>query len=138
MKTKDNDFHRRLISERQRLKLTQQQVATIAGVSVPTQIGYEQGLRSPPSEYMAKLHEPGFDVLFVLLGESTTDLAADAIDWVLMGRIVTAVNAWCASRGVEMSPGKSGPVLRLLYNEFRRKPADASMDVGVVLELLAA
>ena len=128
--------HDRLASERQRLKFTQAEVAAATGVSTSTQIGYEQGLRSPPTEYTGRLRELGFDVHFLIFGTSSADFASDTLDWELLGRIVTAVFAWCQSRGFEMKAEKFGEVLRVIYNESRRQPAE-EFDVGRILSLVA-
>jgi len=137
IKTQQEDFSRRLAAERQRLQLTQAEVAAFSGVSPATQIGYEQGLRSPSTEYTGRLRDLGFDVHYVMFGESSEDLASDTLDWELVGRIVSAVSAWCQSRGFEMKPEKYGEVIRLLYNEYRRKPATEVLDVGRLLKLVA-
>ena len=126
----------RLASERQRLKLTQAEVAAATGVSTSTLIGYEQGLRSPPTEYTGRLRALGFDIHYLMFGAPSADFASDTLDWELLGRIVTAIYAWCQSRGFEMKPDKFGEVLRLLYNESRRQPTEV-FDVGRVLKLVA-
>ena len=137
--TKDQykDFGRRLAGERQRLQLTQAGVAGAAGVSAATQIGYEQGLRSPPTDYTARLRELGFDVHLVMFGQASEDEASDRLDWGLVGRIVSAVSSWCQTRGFEMRPEKFGEVIRLIYNEYRRKPATEVLDVERILKLVA-
>jgi transcriptional regulator with XRE-family HTH domain len=134
--TQRSGSHDRLTSERQRLKLTQEKVAAATGVSTATLIGYEQGLRSPPTEFTSRLLPLGFDVHYVMFGSSSSDFASDTLDWELLGRIVTAIYAWCKSRGFEMKPEKFGEVLRILYNESRRQPAEV-FDVGRVLKLVA-
>ncbi len=128
--------HDRLTSERQRLKLTQVEVAAATGVSTPTVIGYEQGLRSPPTEYTGRLRALGFDVHYLMFGSTSADFASDTLDWELLGNVVTAINTWCQSRGFEMKQEKYGEVLRLLYNESRRHCPE-EFDVGRVLKLVA-
>lgn len=131
------DFGRRLAAERQRLQLTQAEVANSAGVSAATHIGYEQGLRSPSTEYTTHLKELGFDVHFVMFGHSSEALASDILDWELVGRIVSAVTSWCQARGFEMKPEKFGEVIRLIYNERKRKPVAEALDVERILKLVA-
>lgn len=128
--------HARLASERQRLKLTQAEVAAATGVSTSTLIGYEQGLRSPPTDYTGRLRGLGFDVHFLMFGTPSADFASDTLDWELLGRSVTAIVAWCQSRGFEIKPEKFGEVLRIVYNESRRQ-SDKQFDVGRVLKLVA-
>ena len=137
MNTKNQqNAHERLSSERQRLRLTQAEVAAATGVSAATLIGYEQGLRSPSTEYASRLHSLGYDVHYVMFGESSANFAADVLDWDLLGRVVTAIHAWCQSRGLEMKPEKFGEVLRIVYNESQRRPEE-EFDVGRVLKLVA-
>lgn len=137
IKDQQNGFGRRLAGERQRLQLTQAEVAGAAGISAATQIGYEQGLRFPPTDYTARLRELGFDVHFVMFGQASEDEASDRLDWELVGRIVSAVSSWCQTRGFEMRPEKFGEVIRLIYNEYRRKPATEVLDVERILKLVA-
>lgn len=137
IKEQQKDLGRRLAGERQRLQLTQAEVAGAAGVSSATQIGYEQGLRSPPTDYTVRLRELGFDVHFVMFGQASEDEASDRLDWELVGRIVSAVSIWCQARGFEMRPEKFGEVIRLIYNEYRRKPATEALDVERILKLVA-
>lgn len=127
----------RLVSERQRLQLTQARMASAAGVSTASQIGYEQGLRAPPTDYTSQLQTLGVDVHYVMFGVRMEDFASDTLDWELMGRIGVAVTSWCASRGFEIRADKFGEVLRLLYNECRRRPRHEPVDVSRVLKLVA-
>lgn len=64
-------FGERLRSERNRLLLTQDQVAEKTSVTKQTQGLYERDKRSPNSEYLAALAELGADVLYVVTGQRT-------------------------------------------------------------------
>lgn len=62
-------FGERLRSERNRLLLTQDQMAEKAGVTKQTQGLYERDKRSPNAEYLLALAGLGLDVLYVLTGQ---------------------------------------------------------------------
>lgn len=56
-------------TERERLGLTQSQLAASLGITGKTQGLYERGQRSPSAEYLAAFARLGGDVLFVITGE---------------------------------------------------------------------
>lgn len=58
----------RLIEERKRLKLTQDQMAETGGVAKRTYCNYEAGLRAPDAEYLSAIAAAGADVLYILTG----------------------------------------------------------------------
>ncbi|MEH8022929.1 helix-turn-helix domain-containing protein [Gallibacterium anatis] len=57
-----------LKSERERLGLTQEEIASKCGVSKRTYIYYEQGERVPNTDFLAALTQIGGDVMYVLSG----------------------------------------------------------------------
>ena len=116
---------------------TQAEVAAIGQVSVPTQVAYERGARTPSTDYLRRLRSAGFDVWHLLFDESTGDFVAENVDWNLLGRIAAAMQDWCISRRVEIRADKFGELLRVIYNEYRRKPATTSLDVGRILRLVS-
>lgn len=59
---------RRLLHERRRLALTQEQVARIAGVTRLTVYNYEKGLYAQPMDYIAPLVSAGFDLGYLMFG----------------------------------------------------------------------
>jgi transcriptional regulator with XRE-family HTH domain len=58
----------RLKEERERLGLTQQQLADIGGVTKTTLFNYENG-REPSSGFIAAIATAGADVLYILTGQ---------------------------------------------------------------------
>lgn len=125
----------RLTSERQRLRLSQAEMAKKTGRARASQVGYEQGIRSPSVDYMCRLRALGVDINFVMFGVSSADFAVDNLDWELLGRIVIVTTNWCQSRGFEMKPEKFGEVLRILYNEHNRRPDTQELAVDRALQL---
>jgi transcriptional regulator with XRE-family HTH domain len=59
----------RIYQERERLSLTQPEVAELCGVTMRSQRNYEHGDRSPDAEYLAALAANGLDVLYILTGQ---------------------------------------------------------------------
>lgn len=64
----ENSIGARLRTERERLGMSQAQLAEKAGVTRNTQGLYETGARSPDGNYFAAVAEVGVDVAFVLVG----------------------------------------------------------------------
>lgn len=72
-------FHQRLAEERERLDLTQEQMAKAGGVAKRTYCNYENGDREPPSSFLGRLKDIGVDVGYLLLGVREFDsLGIDA------------------------------------------------------------
>lgn len=63
------DISERLRAERVRLKLTQEEMAALGGLSKLAQLRYEKGERKPDSAFLATLADAGVDVLYVITGE---------------------------------------------------------------------
>ena len=55
---------------RERAGLSQSEFAKIGGVSLTSQQHYERGSRVPDTNYLARLHSAGFDVMYVITGET--------------------------------------------------------------------
>jgi transcriptional regulator with XRE-family HTH domain len=58
----------RLREERDRIRLTQTELATLAGVTRSAQGNYESGARVPDAAYLMRAAAAGVDVLYVLTG----------------------------------------------------------------------
>lgn len=58
--------------------LTQKDFAARMGIAVSAQRNYEKGLRKMGIDYLERLHQAGYDVMFVVTGEaSTTRLSSE-------------------------------------------------------------
>lgn len=68
-----NDWLRQ---ERERIGLTQQEMADGCGVTMRSQRNYEMGERFPDARYLAAAAALGIDVLYVLTGQRTGGAAA--------------------------------------------------------------
>jgi len=63
-------FHKRLSTERKRLRLTQMQLAHLLGLSRNSIAQYEAGNYQPALEILARMNSIGVDVMFLLAGKS--------------------------------------------------------------------
>ncbi|WFR81077.1 helix-turn-helix transcriptional regulator [Janthinobacterium rivuli] len=78
-------FFDRLKEERKRLGLNQDEFAALGGVKKGAQFNYENGSRTPDSDYLAAVAGVGVDVLYLLTGEhATSSLPTDEHE-LLMG-----------------------------------------------------
>ena len=68
-------FFDRLKEQRNTLGLSQNALADLCGIALRTQQNYEKGTRSPDAEYLALLHQHGFDVLYLVTGQRGTPAA---------------------------------------------------------------
>lgn len=73
-------FGLRLREERKRLGLTQAAIASIGGVSKPTQISYEQGLTEFGVNYLRRLGDAGVNIEFLLHGWEPAHAHATSIE----------------------------------------------------------
>ncbi|HGJ5877322.1 MAG TPA: helix-turn-helix domain-containing protein [Arsenophonus sp.] len=64
----------RLRKERERLKLTQSQLAKACGVSFRAYCDYEIGKTEPKASFFSNLHELGADIMFILTGKKLPDI----------------------------------------------------------------
>lgn len=63
------EFFERLREERKRLKLSQTELATLAGTTKNSQLNYEKGKICPSATYLAAIAKAGVDVQYVLTGQ---------------------------------------------------------------------
>ncbi len=68
----------RLREERNRLGLTQPELAARAGVGKQAQLRYEAGERNPDTVYLAALAHAGADVLYIVTGQRSQALPPEA------------------------------------------------------------
>ena len=70
-------FFVRLKEERERFNMSQEAFAAVGGVQKRTQINYESGVRKPDLEYLERLSKIGVDVLYIVTGERSVDIASN-------------------------------------------------------------
>lgn len=87
-------MEKRLRSERERLGLTQPQLAEIAGAAKRTVVDWEKGVSSPTGVQLARLAVAGIDVQFVLIGKrSLSPLGMEDEDVEQLNALVDDFNA---------------------------------------------
>ena len=59
----------RLKKIREQASVSPQELADITHVSLASQYNYEKGTRKPDIDYLLRLHEAGYDVMYLLTGE---------------------------------------------------------------------
>lgn len=83
----------RLVAERKRLGLQQEEVRNALDVSYATMSRYENGHRMPEADKIARMAQLGFDVGYVLTGQRptlcTSDLTGDEQAWVELYRLTS-------------------------------------------------
>jgi len=100
---------KRLLEERKRLDMTQEEFGSAAGVRRPTQYLYEKGERTPSIEYLSRITMKGVDFRYLLTGErSVASGGKICLEPELLQKIFSLVDEICRdSRG------------RLLEREYR-------------------
>ena len=67
-----NAFGERLYEIVHRSDKTQAKFAEQVGIGVSAQRNYEKGVRSPDAEYLMRLYAAGYDVMYLLTGERSS------------------------------------------------------------------
>jgi len=70
----------RLKQERQRLRLTQAELAAIGGVEPNALMHYEHGSRQPRADFLAALDMIGVDLLYVITGTTIPESSPDLVE----------------------------------------------------------
>lgn len=81
----------RLVAERKRLGLQQEEVRRALDVSYATMSRYENGHRMPEADKIARMAQLGFDIGYVLTGQRpalcNSDLTSDEQAWIELYRL---------------------------------------------------
>jgi transcriptional regulator with XRE-family HTH domain len=67
--TEPTSFGQRLRAERERLNLTQTQLADLTGIKTNAQGAYEKGPRTPKVSYLLACRAAGLDVVYILTSQ---------------------------------------------------------------------
>ena len=103
----------RLREERERLGLSQAELAMNLGQSRDSQGRYESGKRSPDWEYLDSLSGLGADVLYILTGERRSSVPmpeANQLPQRLRERLTAAISA--VEAGLELANRKAAPAVK--------------------------
>jgi transcriptional regulator with XRE-family HTH domain len=101
-------------SERQRLRMTQADFATIGRVSKTTQVSYESNETEPQAGYLARLAEAGADATWILTGRS----APSEVKWEMLFEIEDLVEEWADEQSRAPTKDQKRSMRRALYNQF--------------------
>ena len=88
-----SNFFERLIEERKRLGLNQEEFGALAGVGKHSQLNYEKGSRKPDADYLIALEAHGVDVTYLLTGKRSRPEGPTPADKLVL-----------AARGIEWEP----------------------------------
>ena len=90
-------FGRRLRQERERLGMTQVEMAVAGGVKRTTQHLYENDVRVPDINYLTRLKDAGADLAYLVLGERHGPAQANAltIPYALLSNVFRVVDEFC-------------------------------------------
>ena len=126
----EQHFSDRLLEERKRLKLNQQEMADLAGVQKRAYNYYEKGERFPDSQALQRLAAGGVDVYFLIVGVRQADVVKGFA-------VETAKNAVDAVTQVMNELGLQG---KLTTEEIRTAvnlAVDHEADVAIVRSFMS-
>lgn len=143
----------RLLEERRRLGLTQDEFAEKAGVSKRTHNYYESGARQPDSDYLSAIARIGADVQYVLTGVRSSNMVFVAqelrgiyrakkeeppqrkeVDQQVLAGVLAGVDGYLAEQKLKMPPDKKAELVMLLCDFFN---ADTAKNMPAVKEAVA-
>lgn len=135
----NEEFGGRLREERKRLGLTQARLAASVGISAPTQVGYENGSRTPDANYVTAIEKLGLDEHYVRTGVHRNRAAIDAMDWEFFIALQAAGNSWFMKElGITLDHRESNEIARLLYEVLIDTHQIDAPTVTRVLRLVAS
>lgn len=111
-------FGKRIADERQRLGLTQKQLAEKLGVGRSAVAMIETDRAPIDIGRLMDLEQHGFDPFYVMYGESGAAIAGQHLNWDLFTEILSAVRAWSEGRKLVLSTEKEIVICKLLYGHF--------------------
>ena len=107
----------RLVAERNRLSLSQEELAKLGGVVRSAQANYEAGKRAPDAVYLSAIAKAGIDVRYVITGER-----ANRVDMELLGMSESAIrDAYADLRGARPLRQITTNALAKVYNATAAK-----------------
>lgn len=126
-------FAERLRSERQRLGLSQPEVAIAGGVSRSTQAAYESGGRSPDVRYLENIATVGFDAAYLASG-----IRGNFVDsnWQLLAEVLEVIQEFQRESGVSIPATKQVNFVREIFAEFGADPEHAKSVARKMLSLV--
>jgi len=132
-----DDIGARVRLERTRLNVSQQLLAERAGVSINTQMAYEQGVRVPNISYLKVVSDLGMDAWFIAFGIPVARASVQHIDWQFVEKIEIAIREWEGDSGRVIPAHKRADLKRLLYQASHESHEFADTDFERAINLVA-
>ena len=126
-------FYERLLRERQRLELTQDEMAKAGGVAKRTYCNYEAGDRMPDSTALAAWADAGVDIHYVVTGvRSVETLASEEVELINYWRGAPEpgrLAAMAALKAYQISQNTKSSLVELIDKE--KQEANAKWDDSI-------
>jgi transcriptional regulator with XRE-family HTH domain len=103
----------RLLEERERFGLSQNQICDLTGVSRKTQFSYEKSVRLPDAGYLSILAVHNLDVLYIVTGKRAPRYGT--VNEELLRNVFTAVETALSSANQSVSVEKKAKLVALVY-----------------------
>lgn len=116
----DAEFRARLIQERNRMGLNQEQFGALGGVARIAQLNYEKGYRTPSVAYLQNLFRNGVNIDYIQHGQNRLDCPQTAVE----RKAAVAVDVIEALHDVDC-------VISEAINEFSDKADKAALRDGL-------
>ena len=121
-------FGERLLLERQRLGLTQEDFGKLGGMSRLAQFKYEHDEHMPSVGYLEKLFRAKVDAVFLLTGRRLT---RDQLDWDIAREAYTFVHRnYVAKAGKDYSPEKLFDLFKRLWETMMDETYGSSTEAS--------
>lgn len=97
----------RLLEERKRLGVSQEELGFVGGVKKNAQFQYESGERVPKADYLELIAKSGVDVAYVITGQRFENVASNNIELLILTRMrkMDKKALWALHRAAEALSG---------------------------------
>lgn len=114
-----NHFHERLIEERARLGLSQEEFGRLGNVQKKAQYNYEKGVRSPDAAYLQAIYEHGVDTCYLLTGIKAVQQADVDVELELLADAWEAIDRVLDEADKHLPHDKKRQAAKALYLAFK-------------------
>lgn len=128
-----NSLHERLLAERTRLGLTQQEASNGLGVGRSAYAHYESGRASLDVSLLEKAENMGMDAWWLVTGESRAKAAIDHVNLDALRAIFLSVGDFNEQHRLNLTSAQQNELVRSLYCQF----VDLNGDEKELTNLLA-
>lgn len=132
-----NSLNDRIIEERNRLNLSQEEFGALGGVKKLAQFNYEKGVRYPDANYLLALDAAGVDVCYLLTGKHTITEEKINEELRYLADAFEAIDTALFEADKFLPPTKKRQAAEALYMAFKEGEVD-NMDYYAGLMVKAA